>query len=957
MSHSLGKRLGIDRPSPFVSAYIEQGNLEVMHPLSVLMVGIGVLGLLSTFPATQFWESMRSIIWAYRLYFSAITILGLVNDYLCRRTSSLSDMPKGTVGRMVFGTVGITLALSAWITIFGYSVMSRYFFLVSPLIVLFGLLVIPPIQAGFFIVATFVASLVAMGQTGILDSVQIVTLLTYCLLIGAVSAARYQARMRAGTMQEAISSAGRHDELTQALNRRSLDEDAAAIAGHPVSVMLSDVDEFKIYNDLYGHATGDAILQCFATTMRQAFPDGRVIRYGGDEFVAVIPTDMEGDGVPAIDERIEAWRQAFHESEIEGTHYDVTCSAGVVSGTPADEEALFGMVRLADMGLYQAKENGRDALVRVPFDLDRLAESAGSTLKVSAGSSDALTGLPDAEFFYDHAQQAAPVMLSRGTPVAFAYFNVGGLKEYNERFGFDAGDELLCKVADIIRDAYPNRLVARIGDDRFLLMAEMGRLTNTLDSVCKKMLDSQVEQVATLHAGIYRYEDPKLLVRVACDRAKVACDSIRGRYDLSFWVYTPELEAESKRRQRVVERFEAALREGQLLVHYQPIVRTVSDHVCDLEALARWDDPDEGMLEASSFIGALEDAGLVRQLDLHVIDTVCEAQATLIRRGFDPLPISINLSAADFADASFIDELEQAMERHGITGRLLRFEVTERAFEESHAEARAALQRLHGLGIQVWMDDFGRSSSALSMLRDCDFDLVKLDIALVRGLSGNDSDHRDRTRVLLMHIVSMAKELGMHTLAEGIESLEDLAFLRNIGCERLQGHIFAPPMPFDEVSRGFAEGSIFPEPSHLRAYYDDMGRVNLVRPVPAGAAYDPTGTADGVPVAIIEHSCLEGDTTPTLHYLMANMPFQYNLEALAETDPTAYDELMALGYGSERGMLWGALDRVLAGSEWVHTQIPGTRRHAYAQRVASSSNGETVAIMLYVPPVRRRSEA
>lgn len=955
MSQTIAHRLGLERPSAFVRDYIDQGNLEVMSPLSAVMIIVSLFGLASTFPETQFWANQQHIIWAYRFYFAVVALLGAVNVFLCHRVANVRDLPSGAMRQTVTGTILITLAFSVWITIFGYATMSRYFFLLSVLIVLFGILVIPPYQALIYIAITFAGSLVALAQAGMLDATQVVILFTYCALITIVSGARYHSRVRSGIMQEEIVSAGRHDELTQVLNRRSLDEDARYIVGTSVHVILADVDEFKIYNDLYGHATGDAILKCFAATMRDAFSagGGRVIRYGGDEFLAICPA-TPADG---IDAHAEDWRQAFRASEIEGTHYGATCSAGIVTGTPASEPELFGMIRLADMGLYEAKENGRDALVRVPFDLERLRESAGSTLKVSAGSSDALTGLPDAEFFYGHAQQAAPVMLSRGTPLAFAYFNVGGLKEYNERYGFDEGDELLCRVADVIRDAYPNRLVARISDDRFLLMAEMGRLTSTIDTVCKQVLKCQSEQVATLRAGIYRYDDAELNIRVACDRAKVACDAIRGRYDVFYCIYTPELEAESKRRQRVVERFETALRDGQLQVHYQPIVRTVSDHVCDLEALARWDDPDEGMLEASAFIAALEDAGLVRQLDLHVVEEVCAAQEAMAAKGHEPLPTSINLSAADFADPDFIDELEEIIGRHGGSGRLLRIEVTERAFETDHEGAALAMSRLHALGVQVWMDDFGSSSSALSVLRDCDFDLVKLDIALVRGLSSPDPEQASRAHVLLMHIVSMAKELGLHTLAEGIESLDDLSFLRNIGCERLQGHIFAEPMPLSRILEGLDQSLIIPEPERLRSYYDDMGRVNLVRPVRAGSAYDPTGTADGVPVALIEYSCLEGDAEPTLHYLTANMPFQYNLEALAEVYPDAYEQLQMLGYGSERGMLWGGLDRVLAGDDWVHSTIGDTGRHAYAKRIARTADGSATAIMLYVPLVRRVQRA
>ena len=953
MQELTAKALGAEQKSPFIREYLEEGNLEVMWPLSLLMMGVGVFGFATTFTGLDFWVPLQHMIWSYRCYFLAIFAVGLVALLVSRRMLGLGERPPRAVERTVLAIVCVTLGASVWITVAGYAIMPRYFYLVSALIALFGILYIPPFKACACTLAVFGVTTTLLSAQGLLNSQQVITLFTYCLLMSVVSVARYQARLRGGLMQEHIRRGARHDELTGTLNRRSLDEDAPELAGHSQHVILTDIDEFKIYNDLYGHATGDAMLQAFAATMRTAFADGKVFRYGGDEFLAIVPA-RSGDNIM---ERIEAWRADFHATKIEGTHYDATCSAGVCSGTPASSTELFGMVRLADMGLYEAKEGGRDAARSVPFDLERLSESAGSTLKKSSTSTDSLTGLPDADFFYDHAQKAAPVMLSRGATMAFAYFNVGGLKEYNARYGFDAGDELLLTVSTIIQEAYPNRLLSRVGDDHFILMAEMGRLTNTLESVCEKVAACQEEQVATLRAGICRYDDPQLHVREACDRAKVACDAIKGRYDVFSCLYTPELEAEAKRRQRVVERFEHALSHGHIQVHYQPIVRTVSDNICEVEALARWNDPDEGMLEASAFIGALEDAGLVRRLDLHILEEVCRAKEQLVAAGLDPLPVSVNLSGADFREPSIVDDMRELLTRYDMPAELLRVEVIEDAFTRDVTAMHEAVGELHKLGAQVWMDDFGGGSSSMGILRTCEFDLVKLDIPLVQGLASSDAQEVEKARVMVMHLVSMAKELGTHTLAEGVEGIEELSFLRNIGCERLQGRVFSEPMPVETLLDGLLGHTLMAESASMRSYYDAMGSVNLIRPVPAGADFDPTGTADGVPVAIIEYSCIEGDPEPSLHYLMANMPFQTNMELLATEEPQAYEDLLGLGVGTPEGALWGSLDRVLASEKWERMHLGSSRRFIYVRRVAKSDNNEATALVLFTPTVRRRKRA
>ena len=941
---------GAEHQSAFVKDYLERGNLEVMRPLSMLLVAVGVFGFATTYIGLDFWTPHASMIWSYRFFFLAILTEGVAFSLLARHLLSLPERPPRAVDGAVLGIVVITLGLSVWITLLGYATMGRYFYIVSALMALFGLLYIPPTLMFVSIAATFSITIAHLAYQGLLNSQQFITLGTYCVLMATVSSARYHTRMRGGQMQERILRSARHDELTDAHNRRSLDDDAPTYAGHAQHVILTDIDEFKLYNDLYGHATGDAMLKAFAATMFAAFPDGTVYRYGGDEFLAIVPAHEADD----IEGRIEAWRQSFHATKIEGTHYDATCSAGICTGTPADAKELFDMIRLADMGLYEAKEGGRNAARRTPFDLERLSESAGTTLKAASTSTDALTGLPDVEFFYDHAQKAAPVMLSRGATMAFAHFNVGGLKDYNARYGFDAGDELLRSVADSIQDAFPNRLLSRIGDDRFVLMAEMGRLSTTLESLCEQVADRQVEQVVTLHAGVCRYDDPQLLVREACDHARVACDTIKGRYDVFSCLYTPELEAETKRRQRVVERFEQALAKGYIQVHYQPIVRTVSDNICEVEALARWIDPDEGMLEASSFIGALEDAGLVKRLDLHVVEEVCRGNATLVKAGLDPLPVSINLSGADFEPPSIVGGIAELLARYDMPAGLLRVEVVEGAFARDAEAMRSAVEELHALGAEVWMDDFGGGSSSMGILRTCDFDLVKLDIPLVRGLASTDAAEVDKARVMVMHLVSMAKELGTHTLAEGVEGIEELSFLRNIGCERLQGRIFSEPMSLDALVEGLSSHALMAEPVAMRSYYDAMGSVNLIRPVPVGASFDPTGTANGVPVAIVEYSRYEGDVAPSLHYLMANMPFQQNMELLATEDPAAYEELFSLGMGTEAGVLWGALDHVLSHEGWERIRLGSTRRFVFVQRVATNTAGDATALVLYTPPVRKR---
>lgn len=923
---------------------MERGNVEVLHSVSLISAVVGMIGLTTTFFDLEFWSVARDVIGWHRLYFAGLILLGLVFGWLSRRYLEQPSPRPGTGEALVMSLTLTMLALGIWITLLDYPYLGRYFYLLCTLILLFGLLFIPPAHTFVCMLATFIVSFTALNTMGLMSSVQAVTLLAYCCVIALVSAAKYRSMLRSGQSNERMRASARHDELTGMLNRMGLDEDANGFVGKQIAVLLSDIDEFKSYNDLYGHEVGDLMLQEHARAMRSAFGDNAyVYRYGGDEFVVIASKPDRRE----LEEQIQQWRSAFHNCKLQGMEYNPTCSAGCVFGVPNAPADLFDMLHVADLKLYEAKENGRNQVVYAEFSPELLNEALAKSTTHHADSAavDPLTGLVGSDFFYAHASTAIPALFQRGRSVDFVYFNVRNLKAYNDRHGYERGDELLCCVAQSIHDVFPNRLVARFGDDRFVLMTEDEGIIAAIERVFELVSAFDGNNNSPLRAGIYRMPSSDTDVRIACDCARLACDSIRSSYARNCCYYSEELAHSVEQQQRVLQRFDAALTDGRIQPWYQPIVRSSSDLVSEFEVLARWDEPGEGILLPEDFLPALEDARMVQRLDLHVLDLACAHYAQLGSSGHPCCPFSINVSHQDLDNPLLIEQVGAILTRHGIDPSLLHIEITENAFMQDTELVRSAASRFHQLGCQVWMDDFGSGQSPINVLRDCSFDAVKINMRPF--CRENGGIYSEQTKVMITHLVGMCKEMNMQTVAVGVESIEQLLFLRSIGCEKLQGTVFGAPVAFDKLCACLADHTYYLESPEQHAYFTAISDVNLLKPFDTAIEPDPTGVCDGLPVAVLEwDGCL-------LHYVLTNEQYLRHLPSFGFND--LVDSEMSLNLPPEQGVdpLRAHIEEVIVSDSWV--PIPYGDEHAprmaYARHLADASLHNLKAILFVGPPL------
>ncbi|SEF64143.1 EAL domain, c-di-GMP-specific phosphodiesterase class I (or its enzymatically inactive variant) [Butyrivibrio sp. Su6] len=263
----------------------------------------------------------------------------------------------------------------------------------------------------------------------------------------------------------------------------------------------------------------------------------------------------------------------------------------------------------------------------------------------------------------------------------------------------------------------------------------------------------------------------------------------------------------------VVANIEKALENCWVKVYYQPVVRALTGQLCGAESLARWIDPEMGFLSPDKFIGALEESRQIHKLDCWMVKKVCSDISERIHNGLDAVPVSINFSRLDLEATDMLKVLEDAVDEYDIPRDYIHVEITESMIVSDAELMSGMIERFRSTGYEVWMDDFGSGYSSLTVLKDYHFDTLKLDMSFLRSFD-------DKSKAIITSTVIMAKEIDIMTLAEGVENQEQVEFLKNIGCGRLQGYYYGKPMPINDFFDHIKESKIEIEKRQWRHFYD-----------------------------------------------------------------------------------------------------------------------------------------
>lgn len=487
---------------------------------------------------------------------------------------------------------------------------------------------------------------------------------------------------------------------------------------------------------------------------------------------------------------------------------------------------------------------------------------------------DELTDLPTMMYFRRYAGAYVKKSHRVGHKAYLVFFNLENFSTFNERYGFEAGDQLLRLTAVTIQGAFPGFLLSRFAEDHFFLVCESHDLGGSIRDVRACVHAYGRHANVELKAGVYQLEEDEFDIGLACDRAKMACESIAHRYDRTFRWFDDALNWYMERSHYVESHIDKAVENGWIKVYYQPIVRTVTGKVCEFEALARWDDPRYGMLSPEIFVEVLEKAHLIHKLDTYVIHKACEMWRELNGSGNTVIPVSVNLSRLDFELCDTFRVVEDATQAFGIPRQMLHVEVTESALNENPDQLIETVARFRSAGYQVWLDDFGSGYSSLNTLKDYVFDVVKIDMAFLR-----EFNTKPKSRIIIASIVNMAKQLGMQTLIEGVELPEQFEFVKEIGCEFVQGYLIGRPATIEQNLLRIRSGELVMGETSLYGYYDRLGAINTLSATPFDFPWEMDPSEDRtltemIPLAIVERRMGE------IRLLTANQRFEREMRGI-----------------------------------------------------------------------------
>ncbi len=434
---------------------------------------------------------------------------------------------------------------------------------------------------------------------------------------------------------------------------------------------------------------------------------------------------------------------------------------------------------------------------------------------------DMLTGLPNLTYFFKRCEACKEGMLREGKMGCLLYIDLNGMKYYNSRYGFAEGDRLLKSVADTIAHIFGHEDSCHISADRFAVSTTEDGLEERIGLFFSEL--SSAEHHLPARVGIYLLSVEDVPVSTAYDRAKMACDEVSKSETSCFNYYTKALSDINNKRRYIQSNIDRAISEKWIQVYYQPIVRALNSKVCEEEALARWIDPEKGFLSPADFIPYLEESGQIYKLDLYVLEQVLEKMKNQEKAGLTVVPHSINLSRSDFGSCDIVEEIRKRVDDAGIRRDMITVEITESVIGGSLEFMKGQVARFRQLGFPVWLDDFGSGYSSLEVVQSIRFDLLKFDMSFMRRL-----DESDSARVVLTELMKMAASLKVSTVCEGVEKEEQVRFLQEIGCSKLQGYYFCKPISYEALLERYRNNrQIGYEDPDASDYFETIGSINL----------------------------------------------------------------------------------------------------------------------------------
>ena len=443
------------------------------------------------------------------------------------------------------------------------------------------------------------------------------------------------------------------------------------------------------------------------------------------------------------------------------------------------------------------------AMVAVSIYNQRISEAKKDEELEELATKDKLTGLMSFEYFILQVRDRIERYNIQKSDSVYLFINITNFKIYNDQKGFEQGNKFLKDIGQILSEIFNTySLICRQSDDHFVVFAFNKDIEQKINLANERIKALEPDIKPGIMVGAYEVYNPLDDPRYAVEKARYAYSALKRNNDGKIILYYDEKMHDNYLMvQYVVTHIDEAIEKGYLKAFYQPVVWSKGRALCGAEALARWIDPKYGFMSPGMFVPALENARLVYKLDKEILRLVCQDIRHNIDNGLPVLPVSINFSRADFGLIDIVEVVTSTVEQYNVPHELLHIEITESALTDEEDTLKLTINRLHENGFATWLDDFGSGYSSFNVLKDYEFDVLKLDMKFLTGFSDNN-----KARALIKSVINMAEQIGMKTLCEGVETMEQAAFLEEASCGRLQGYLYGKPLSYQDIMERITQG-------------------------------------------------------------------------------------------------------------------------------------------------------
>lgn len=640
------------------------------------------------------------------------------------------------------------------------------------------------------------------------------------------------------------------DSLTNTLNRRSLFQGLESLISetfwedNDLSFVMIDIDFFKRVNDNYGHSTGDKVIIFLAECLRKhARSTDMVARFGGEEFCMVLPNTPIEEAMQ-IAETIRHTVETDHGGDYEKS-LKITASFGVstLSQTASNGETL---LEQADQALYVAKNQGRNRVIRwkiayasseasdaeappalecadTNIEVEEIAQlnkeivqqvSAPNATPIPASSDNEHTTNHDV-LLTDRINQALFRSKRYNSLFAVICLDVEILQRVNDTMGAVVGEKLLNAITTRLKstvrntdsilvqtDAHAFSISAQGKREIVLLLTDLddiGGLSVVTNRIAQSHLHPLViegtEYIFSANMGISLFPQDGSTATLLLNRASIAkSEAMRKPGENNVCFYLDEIEQQSKQLIELEAELLRAIERDELVLFFQPKLCLITGELVGLESLVRWQHPKRGLVPPDEFIPLAEKTGLIEDLSRWVVKNVCQQLQSWSSVKDNRINVSINLSPVEFRNPDLAKDIISTITAYGIDPSLIEIEITEAIAVQNMDSAIAMLEELVAVGISMSIDDFGTGYASLSYLQSLPIHKIKIDRSFVEGVLINAND-----AAIVSAVIAMAHTLGLEVIAEGVESQEQMNFLKDLSCDQIQGYLVSRPMPRDQI--------------------------------------------------------------------------------------------------------------------------------------------------------------